>query len=102
LHDRRSNGQALAGIIYMLDVSQRRLDVASFQSLEKLRTSYAVDNIILVTTSKDKTEQRHEAALKKYWETIVGQASRMCRFDSTYESAWTIINLFVPNVPIDV
>jgi hypothetical protein len=94
----------------MLDVNRKRAEAASLDWLMALcaSTSTAVGDAILVTTSMENVtlscsdREMREGELKQLWEEIIGEPGRelaMCRFEGTYHSAWTAIDLLVGSRP---
>jgi hypothetical protein len=91
----------------MLDVTQKRASTASFDWLMALRMGIAVDNVVLVTTSREINSkpgrQMREETLKQQWKDMVnevGHEPTMCRFENTYSSAWTAIDLLIGNASV--
>jgi hypothetical protein len=59
----------------------------------------ALRNVILVTTMWDTVDmatgsQREEELRTDFWKSMITHGSRIARFESTYQSAWNILNQF--------
>lgn len=102
-HHRYCDGRKLAGIIYLHEISQTRMDGTASQNLRIFYKSCGKDafkSLILVTTKWDGVEgdmgrRREQQLSDTYWKKLLspGQGSKMARFARTHESAWEIINL---------
>ena len=99
----------LAGFIYLLEISERRMYAARRKSLEifrKLCGDEALRNVVLGTTKWDEIRleigQQRERELKDiYWKEMVQQGSVIMRVHTDSSSAWEIVNRILQNDAVD-
>ena len=100
---RYKNKIKLAGIVYLHRISDNRMAGTPLKNLNmfaNLCGDDAVRNVILTTTMWSRVQAdvgfRREKELRgKYWKTMLDLGSGTHRFLDTYESAWSIINVFL-------
>jgi hypothetical protein len=89
----------LAGIVYLHDISQARIDPTreNLQMFNTLCRHPAFKNIVLATTKgSDTADVDRQRVYEQYW---TGPDIRP--FDNTYESAWAIVDGILDKVPVD-
>jgi hypothetical protein len=92
----------LAGIIYLHDISQPRMESAkeNIEVFDKLRCPGVINNVILATTKWGDVSMdvalRREQQLGKYW-----AGSDITRFHNTVDSAQAIVNLILQKTRVD-
>jgi len=104
------NGDKLAGIIYLHEISQNRIFGGTRKNLRmfgRLCGDGAARNVILATTKwaglPEDIGQLREAQLSDtYWKGMLAEGSRMARFTNTRKSAWDIIDIIVKNKPVSL
>jgi hypothetical protein len=109
-HDRYRNTNKIAGIIYLYDISRKRMHGSSFKNFTMFRTlcgSDAAVNVILVTTMwsevKDSVGRSREQQLSNvYWKPLLDEGSRSNRFLDSFDSAWDIVISLLDKVPLEV
>jgi hypothetical protein len=78
-----------------------------FHMFFKLCGDNAIRNVLLVTTmwnnimDRPDLAQRREQELRGWWETMLNFGSSIERFDGTFESAWTAIDVAIRKAPPD-
>jgi hypothetical protein len=108
--DSYKNTNTLAGIIYLYDISRKRMHGSSFKNFTMFRVLCGPDasiNVILATTMwsevKDSVGRSREKQLAEaYWKPLLDEGSRINRFECTYDSAWDIIASLLEKVPLEV
>ena len=108
-HISYKRGIHLAGIIYLHSISDNRIRGSFLKNLRilgKLCGDDAFTNVVLATTMWDRvdrsTGERREQGLKQaYWKQMLALGSPTVRFQSTFESAWQIIDIIASKRPID-
>jgi hypothetical protein len=78
----------------MTGISQKNTDI-----FEMVCGPGALKNVILVTTMWNTIDmatgsQREEELRTDFWQSMITSGSRIARFESTYQSAWKILNQF--------
>ncbi|KAG0694749.1 P-loop containing nucleoside triphosphate hydrolase protein [Suillus ampliporus] len=99
-----NDGVKLAGVIYLQEITQKRMRGATHKNhvmFTKLCGHLASQNVVLATTKwgqiLEETGLRHEEELKsKFWKGMIDHGSKVARFQDTYESAWRIVDLIDP------
>jgi hypothetical protein len=103
LGSRYSNDTRIDGIVYLHDITHKRMFLASQKTLamfEKLCGAGAASRVVLVTTMWKDVETTvgltHEQQLsEQYWRQMLDRGSRLERFGDTRDSAWSIITSLV-------
>ncbi|KAH7908667.1 P-loop containing nucleoside triphosphate hydrolase protein [Hygrophoropsis aurantiaca] len=103
-----SKDARVAGIIHLHEISQNRMYGSTrknFTIINKLCGTEACQNVMLVTTKwQDVSEtlgRKHEEQLRStFWKDMIGQGSRMARFQNDTHSAWEIIKDILPKSPV--
>ena len=86
----------LAGIIYLQEISQDRIESRNLTIFRKLCGDHAFKNVVLVTTKWKRVDEiigaERENELKHaFWNVMVRHGSRMIRFDDSHTSAEQIV-----------
>jgi hypothetical protein len=100
----RPQGTKLAGIIYLHDISQARIEPAkeNLKTFNMLCQPPAYMNIVFATSKwsnipADVGMRREQQLQSEHW-----TGSNVARFENTYESASAIIDLIFEKEPVDV
>jgi len=98
-------GMKLAGILYLHDISQARIEPArdNLQMFHTLCHPPALQNVVLATTKwsdipADVGRPREQQISKQYW---TGSGLGVPRFDNTYKSAWAVVDIILEKDPVD-
>jgi hypothetical protein len=93
----------LAGIIYLHDISQARIEPAkeNLKAFNMLCQPPAYINIVFATSKwsdvpADVGIRREQQLQSEHW-----TGSNVARFENTYESAWAIVDLIFEKNPVD-
>ncbi|KAH7905076.1 P-loop containing nucleoside triphosphate hydrolase protein [Hygrophoropsis aurantiaca] len=100
-----SSQMKLAGVIYLHEISQSRMFGTSRKSLTMFRRlcgDNALKKVIIATTKWSEVGEkvgihREDELMSTFWREMIGQGSRMARFQDTHNSAWDIVDLMVPS-----
>jgi hypothetical protein len=102
------NKNRITGIIYLYDISQRRVSISSHQNaiLDKLCGLCSAESIALVTTmwsevNRSVGNQREHELSELYWKQMVDRGSRIHQYRDTYGSAWDIVTSIVHGLPVN-
>ena len=95
----------VAGIIYLHDITQKRMFGTTRKNLDmfrKLCGDEALKNVVIGTTKWDEVSlevgKQHEQRLQdKYWKEMLQQGSVTMRVHADSTSAWEIINHILKN-----
>jgi len=97
------HGIKLAGVLYMNDISQARIEPAreNLRMFNTLCHPPAFQNVILATTKWGNIpahvgQPRERQLSEQYW-----TGTGVHRFDNTYESAWAIVDVILEKIPVD-
>jgi len=93
------SGMKLAGIVYLHEISQARIDPAreNLQMFNTLCRHPAFKNVVLATTKwSDMADVDRQRVSEQYW-----TGADMRPFDNTYESAWAIVDGILNKVPVN-
>ncbi|KAH7920365.1 P-loop containing nucleoside triphosphate hydrolase protein [Leucogyrophana mollusca] len=98
-----NDDKRLTGVIYLHEITQKRMMDTSRKNLEmfhKLCGHDASRNVVLATTKwANVTEgagKRHEGQLKNtFWKNLINEGSEMTRFLNDSKSAWAIVDHIV-------
>ncbi|KAH7925385.1 hypothetical protein BV22DRAFT_437408 [Leucogyrophana mollusca] len=98
-----SDDKKLTGVIYLHEITQKRMMGTSRKNLEmfhKLCGRDASKNVVLATTKwvniTEGAGERHEGQLKDtFWKNLIDEGSEMTRFLNDSKSAWAIVDHIV-------
>jgi len=90
----------LSGLLYLHRISDVRMAGTSRRNLAVFKDLCGAENmknVVLVTTMWDEEdisdgERKEKQLISDFWQDMISLGSRTCRFHSTSESAWEIIN----------
>ena len=92
----------LTGLLFLHRISDNRMTGTSRKNtdiFEMVCGPDALQNVILVTTMWDGMDiaigsQREKELRTYFWQSMIAFGSQIARFESTYQSAWKILNQF--------
>ncbi|KAF8905757.1 P-loop containing nucleoside triphosphate hydrolase protein [Gymnopilus junonius] len=95
-------GAKLGGVIYLHDISSSRFNGGARQNLQnfqKLCGDVVLHNAALVTTKWDlhvpDAQRCHDQLVAGQWKHLIKKGAKVHKFDSSYDSAWRIIEQIV-------
>ncbi|KAJ7587356.1 hypothetical protein C8J56DRAFT_78375 [Mycena floridula] len=105
-----SEGMKLAGVVYLHDISQTRMLGSNrryFELFRKLCGLKASPHIFLTTTKwsrvdEDEGKRRETQLVDKFWNGIIEQKAKTCRFTLTQQSALDIIKQVISSAGLAV
>jgi hypothetical protein len=92
---------AVLRIVYVHRISDNRLVESPLQPLRKLASlsQRKIGSVVLATTmwnagvNKDKAKGRQDELCIEHWNGMMDIGCQIARFERTFESAWTIIDM---------
>ncbi|KAJ7587369.1 P-loop containing nucleoside triphosphate hydrolase protein [Mycena floridula] len=105
-----SDGMKLAGVVYLHDISQTRMlgsTRKNFEMFRKLCGLKASPHIVLTTTKwnrvgEDEGKRRETQLVEKFWNGIIEQKAKTCRFTLTQDSALHVIKQVIHSAELAV
>ncbi|KAH7908658.1 P-loop containing nucleoside triphosphate hydrolase protein [Hygrophoropsis aurantiaca] len=102
LRSPENEGLKLTGIIYLLEITDDRIELRKdAMSPTKLGSSGPIHNIVLATTKwsdiYERDWQRREQQRKEKLSEILNQGAPFVRFENSPGSAWRVVNILLQN-----